>query len=76
MIVSKILFQKYQEGLNVDGKKQDSRFEKLLWNLIKTTNITHCFASKRETASLIIALLLNNIYKNSDTFIPNFGGWV
>ena len=29
--------------------------------------------SKRKTVSLIIALLLDNLYKNSDTFIPNLG---
>ena len=36
-------------------------------------NIRDSFASKRETVSLIVALLLNNLYKNSDTFITNLG---
>ena len=31
------------------------------------------FMSKRETVSLIIAFLLDNLYKNSDTLIANLG---
>ena len=31
------------------------------------------FASKRKTISLIIALLLDNHFKNRDTFIQNLG---
>ena len=35
---------------------------------------TDFLASKREMVNLIIALLLDNLYKNSDIFIPNWGG--
>ena len=31
------------------------------------------FASKRELVRLILALLIDNYFKNSDTFIPNLG---
>ena len=45
-------------------------------HLTKHLVILNHFVSKREMVSLIIALLLDNLHKNRDTFIPNLGGGV
>ena len=44
-----------------------------MWQKMTTELFKSDFDSKREAVSIIIALLLDNLYKNRDTFIQILG---